>query len=284
MPPCSCTHSCAASTAVSEQNALATATATLASGSPAARQAAAYLEAARAWLTATQTSASRCLSAWNDPTGRANWRRSFTYPRVMSRQRWDTPTNSAASTAAPAFSAASNACEAAEPDAISVAGASSNDRSHSCRVMSSDTTGALATPEADMSTRYRPCGTPSAGTTNTLAGSASATPLTVPRSRATPISASPGRRPATRTDVGNPLTGAVANDVARATVTSPPAIRRSRSAAARAGVNGVPAEAEAVGFAAAMLSSAVVATTALPRNGTGATALPSASAAEHASR
>ena len=29
-------------------------------------------EAARAWVTATHTSASRCLSAWNEPTGRPN--------------------------------------------------------------------------------------------------------------------------------------------------------------------------------------------------------------------
>ena len=103
----------------------------------------------------------------------------------------------------------------------------------------------------------------------------------MPRSRATPVSASPGRRAATRTETGNPAAGGVANGVARATVTLPSAIRPSRSVAARAGVNGVPAEAE---VPAAMLSSAAVATTALPRKGTGATALPSASAAEHASR
>ena len=52
----------------------------------------------------------------------------------------------------------------------------------------------------------------------------------------------------------------------------------------RAGVKGVPAEAEDAGVPAAMLSSAAVATTALPRKGTGATALPTASAAEQASR
>ena len=78
IPPCSCTHSCAASTAASPQAALARATATGVSGSPVDRQAAAYLAAARAWVTATQTSARRCLTAWNEPTGRANWRRSLT--------------------------------------------------------------------------------------------------------------------------------------------------------------------------------------------------------------
>ncbi len=43
IPPCSCTHSCAACTAASPQAALARATATGMSGSPSARQAAAYL-------------------------------------------------------------------------------------------------------------------------------------------------------------------------------------------------------------------------------------------------
>ena len=112
--------------------------------------------------------------------------------------------------------------------------------------MSSDTTGALATPGAGMSTRYRAFGTPSAGTSSTLAGSASATPLTVPRSRATPVWASPGRGPATRTETGNAPPGAVANGTASVTVTLPSAIRRSRSAAARAGVKGVPEETAAV--------------------------------------
>ena len=81
---------------------------------------------------------------------------------------------------------------------------------------------------------------------------------------------------------------------ASVTVTLPSAIRRSRSTAARAGVKGVPEETAAVlrgppvaasaGIPDATLSSAAVATTELPRKGTGATALPSASAAEHASR
>ena len=78
MPPCNWTHSCAACTAASEQYALARATAMGVSGAPEARQAAAYRDAARAWLTVTHTSASRCLTPWNDPTGRPNWRRSFT--------------------------------------------------------------------------------------------------------------------------------------------------------------------------------------------------------------
>ena len=71
----------------------------------------------------------------------------------MSRQRCASPTCSAARIPAPALSATSRAREAAGPDASSVPGASSNDRSHSCLVMSSDVTGALATPGADMSTR-----------------------------------------------------------------------------------------------------------------------------------
>ena len=77
MPPCSCTHSCAARVAASPQAALARATATGASASPSARQAAAYRDAARAWLMATHKSAARCLSAWNEPIGRANWYRSL---------------------------------------------------------------------------------------------------------------------------------------------------------------------------------------------------------------
>ena len=32
----------------------------------------AYRAAERAWVIATHTSASRCLSAWKEPTGRAN--------------------------------------------------------------------------------------------------------------------------------------------------------------------------------------------------------------------
>ena len=78
IPPCICTHSCAACTAASPQAALARAIATGVSGSPSARQAAAYLAAARAWVSCTHTSASRCLSAWKEPTGRANCRRSLT--------------------------------------------------------------------------------------------------------------------------------------------------------------------------------------------------------------
>ncbi len=199
----------------------------------------------------------------------------------MSRQRWASPICSAARMPAPAPSAASSARQAAGPDAISVPGASSNDRSHSCLVMSSDTTGALATPDADMSTRYRPCGTPSAGTTSIPAGSASATPVAVPRRRATPTAASPGRGPATRTAAGKSDPGAVAKGTASAVVTPPSAIRRSRSDAALAGVNGVP---EDTAPPAATLPRAAVATTALPRNGMGARKLPSTSAAAAASR
>ena len=71
MPPCIWTHSSAAFTAASQQAAFAKATATGVSESAAARQPAAYLAAARAWVTDTHRSASRCLSPWNDPTGRA---------------------------------------------------------------------------------------------------------------------------------------------------------------------------------------------------------------------
>ena len=83
--------------------------------------------------------------------------------------------------------------------------------------------------------------------------------------------------------------GAVANGTASAVVTPPSAIRPSRSAAALAGVNGVPADAEEPEAIPretpeATLSRAAVATTALPRNGTGATKLPSTSAAAAASR
>ena len=73
----------------------------------------------------------------------------------------------------------------------------------------------------------------------------------------------------------------MANGTASAAVTPPSAIRPSRSAAILAGVNGVPEDAEAP---EAILSRAAVATTALPRNGTGATKLPSTSAAAAASR
>ena len=99
---------------------------------------------------------------------------------------------------------------------------------------------------------------------------------------------------ATRTETGNALPGALANGTASAAVTPPSAIRRSRSVAARAGVKGVGADmaagprgapaAPSAGRPDATLSSAAVATMALPRKGTGATAAPSASATEHASR
>ena len=112
--------------------------------------------------------------------------------------------------------------------------------------------------------------------------------MTIPRSRVTgttPVAASPGRGPATRTEAGKAASpwgpGALANGMASAAVTPPSAILASRSAAALAGVNGVPV---AAGEPAAMLSRAAVATTALPRNGTGATKLPSTSAAAAASR
>ena len=88
-----------------------------------------------------------------------------------------------------------------------------------------------------------------------------------------------------------PTPGAVANGTASAAVTPPSAIRRSRSAATLAAVNGVPVdptlrppEAAPDGAPEAILSRAAVATTALPRNGTGATKLPSTSAAAAASR
>ena len=72
MPPCSWTISSAASTAASQQADLASAIATGVSGSSSARQAAAYLDAARASVIVVHRSASRCLSAWKEPTGRAN--------------------------------------------------------------------------------------------------------------------------------------------------------------------------------------------------------------------
>ena len=81
------------------------------------------------------------------------------------------------------------------------------------------------------------------------------------------MASSPGFGPATRTEAGKPDPGAVANGTASAAVTPPSAILASRSAAALAGVNGVPDEEDP----SATLSSAAVATTALPRNGTGAT-------------
>ena len=49
--------------------------------------------------------------------------------------------------------------------------------------MSSDTTGVTDTPASAARTAYSPYGTPSAGTSSTSAGSASATPVTVPLSR-----------------------------------------------------------------------------------------------------
>src|SRR4029077_19887745 len=102
----------------------------LASEDPAGSHAAAYLDAARAWVIDTHRSASRCLRPWNEPTGRANCLRSFTYATVMSRQRWASPVCSAARMPAPAARAASSAREAAWPDAISVAGGVSHERAH----------------------------------------------------------------------------------------------------------------------------------------------------------
>ena len=49
----------------------------------------------------------------------------------MSRQRWASPVSSLASTPAPAVRAAWYARVAAGPDAMSVPGTSSKDRSHS---------------------------------------------------------------------------------------------------------------------------------------------------------
>ena len=69
----------AAFSAVSEHAALASATASAVSGPvPATSPLAAYLAAARACVTCTHRSASRCLIAWKPPTGRANWCRSCT--------------------------------------------------------------------------------------------------------------------------------------------------------------------------------------------------------------
>src|SRR5579872_994074 len=200
----------------------------------------------------------------------------------MSRHRSATPSSSADKRPAPADIAAATADAAAAPDAIIVAGASSNAMSHSCLVMSSETTGVLVTRAVDVSTAYSPCGTPSAGTRSSAAGSASATPVTEPRSRDHPASVSPGCGPATRTETGNPDLGPAANGTVSATVSDPSASRDSRCSASREPEP--EAEPEPEPEPEAHASSAVVATTALPRNGTGATAPPSASAATAASR
>ena len=65
--------------------------------------------------------------------------------------------------------------------------------------------------------------------------------MTIPRSRATPVAASPGLGPASLTQAGKADAGAVANGTASAAVTPPSAIRPSRSVAVLACVNGVSA-------------------------------------------
>src|SRR5690606_37262817 len=98
---------------------------------------------------------------------------------------------------------------------------------------------------------------PTAGTTSTSATEASATVVVVP-SRTTPSG------PATaRTVVGNAASGAVDNGTARAPVASPVASRRSSAATCSAAVSA--------------RSSTDVVSTALPKNGTGATLRPSSS-------
>ena len=84
IPPWSCTLSSATCTATSEHQALATAAASsrfptasaswdAAGSESAASRSAAFLAAARARTTSSQRSAIRCLIAWKEPTGRANW-------------------------------------------------------------------------------------------------------------------------------------------------------------------------------------------------------------------
>src|SRR5699024_260276 len=77
IPPCNCRHSSAACTAVSAQYDWATAVLVTRSGPATARVSAAWRAVARAETISRYTSASRCLSAWNEPTGLPNWWRSL---------------------------------------------------------------------------------------------------------------------------------------------------------------------------------------------------------------
>ena len=66
-------------------------------------------------VTGNHRSVSRCFRPWNDPTGRANRRRPFTYATVISRHFSAIPRWSEAIAAAPALAAAWSAPLASAP-------------------------------------------------------------------------------------------------------------------------------------------------------------------------
>ena len=170
---------------------------------------------------------------------------------MISRHFSASPSCSDASIAAPAVSAARTAAAASGPATTGRAGTPSRARSASCRVWSSDTTGVMDSPGAPACTAYSPAGTPSAGTSSTSAGSASATPVIVPVSRTWP-SGSPACGGVTRTPPGSSSAGRLANGLRLANGTASAAVS-------------VPAASPASSSASGAASSAVVATTALPR-------------------
>ena len=127
-------------------------------------------------------------------------------------------------------------------------------------------------PVGGPSTTYRAYGTPSAGTSSTSAGSASATPVTVPASRASPARRRARARPPAPSAGQQVAQGAAAR-------TARPARRSRRRPPSGEQVGGSPGRGERGAppgprSRRRALSSAVVATTALPRKGTGATCGP----------
>jgi len=120
----------------------------------------------------------------------------------MSRQRWASPSCSAASMAAPAARPALTAASAAGPTTITLASASCSEMSHSCLVMSSDTTGVRLHAGRGRVHQVEPGRHPLGRTSSAVAGSASANrPGSRPRSLTVPDPAGPA--PATRAADGN---------------------------------------------------------------------------------
>src|SRR5579875_1374926 len=225
-----------------------------ASGSRRAQVSAAYRAAAAAELTSSHRSAIRCLIAWYEPIVRANCLRPLMYLSVVSKHHCATPSCSEASSAVPVCSAAASAASA-EPVATRDGGTPENLTCARDLVMSSANTGDTSTPVAARETVCSPSPSgPAAGTTSTSASATPATPVTSPARPSFPIVT-----PATASP------GAVDSGTTSAAVSSP--------AASAGSVSVSPA-----------VSSAMVASTALDKNGTGATARPISSITTAASR
>ncbi len=180
MPPCSCTVSAATWAQASPHQALATCASPAASSAPPDTAYDAAHEAERHSSTSTSMSAIRCLSAWNEASGRPNCTRCRVWATVISRARAASPVWSAATPTAPTSSARSQAVVASS--AMRVAGVASKASVASRIVWSIVGVQVRPTPAGSTSNSAVPAAS-RAATTRSVARSPSRTWVAVPVSR-----------------------------------------------------------------------------------------------------